>query len=255
MEDIIQLCDQESVRNLRLTCKPLHKLCNRFFVVRLNSRGAYCFACNRQGLSKLIRLTEHPEAWKRIRDIKLGAYRLPEDLIETWLDSNELTLGYDDQIDRIHQPERIGRARLRMERIYHEDVTLYWEGPTAIRLSDPQYAFCLAKDDQLELEYSGEAQNMLFTALGNLRAQGASSIRFHIWADGLSKGRGSKQYDELRALGCELPRPRSRNSFWHARYRWSDRTEEQIRWACFYAGIDLSWCHCMNSVGLCESDA
>jgi len=73
LEDIIQFCDQESVQNLRLTCKPLHKLCDSFFVPFAAENGVYSFAYNRRGLSQLVRLTEHPEAWKRIKGIRLGA--------------------------------------------------------------------------------------------------------------------------------------------------------------------------------------
>ena len=144
--------------------------------------------------------------------------------------------------------DRIGRVRLKIERLYHEDRTVYWGGPMAIRPSDPEYAFCLAKDDQLILDKFGEGRNMLYTTLRNLYSQGARRISFHTWADGPCRGCGSKQYDELRALGCELPHPSLKRNV----LAYPD--EKQIYWACYYAGLDVYRCHCMNSWDLCQDE-
>lgn len=221
VEDICSFCDQESVRNLRLTCRALARAANHAFGPASSRNGIFRFAFTRAGLSELLRLTDYPDAGQRIKEIKLGACRLPGDL-------------YIWKPHFLPPEERRGRKRYMALEVDGN------KGTTPIEPWYKEYAFCLAKDDQLRIEQNGDAVIMLARALKKLRAQGVREMNFHSWYNKLGEGRGSKQDDELIAMGCTL----DDDNIERVGTRWV------IEEACKMSGIECyrCWSTCFGGV-------
>jgi len=211
------------VRNLRLTCRALARLSKRAFVPVSSPDGVFRFAFTRAGLSNLLRLTEHPKAGQRIKEIKLGASRLPGDL-------------YVWKPHFFPPREKIGRERYMALEVDGN------KGTTPIHPWHKEYVFCLAKDDQLMFERCGEATVMLSQALKKLADQGVREMNFHSWYNPLGVGRGSKQDDELIAMGCTLDDDNREGS----------NTTPVIEQACMMAGIQCLFCWSTHVSDFCH---